>query len=200
MVFINISSDVVQIIDGDQQEILERNGIENTLWKALLTYINAKHHDPVLLLNGPWWFTNLRVGTLSLNMINALLYEDTKTYAPLYSITKIALYTYAYQQHWLPRYGIIYIGQKHKVRKYDFAQQSYETIHVEEISYADDIFLDSVYHPYWADNQKMVTFHGESNQWFLQRQTHHYPLDIQSLAIDHNMTAQPEYMIQPTMN
>lgn len=200
MVFINISSDVVHIMDGQQEEFLERNGIENTLWKALLTSINADHYEPVLLLNGPWGFTNLRVGTLTLNMINTLIYHDHKRYAPIYSITKIALYTYAYQQHRLPRYGIIYIGQKHKVRKYDFAQQTYETILLEEISYTDDIFLDFVYHPYWADNHQMVSFHSDQNQRILRRKDHNYPLDIQALHIEPTMTVQPEYLIQPTMN
>jgi len=98
MLFLNISSDQVQILDDQNESFLERNGIENTLGPNLLEYTQSHPVETIFLLNGPGGFTNLRVGTLTLNTLNTLLEHDTGTFIPLASITKIDLYTYAYQQ------------------------------------------------------------------------------------------------------
>ncbi|HBB04933.1 TPA: hypothetical protein DCZ39_08935 [Patescibacteria group bacterium] len=63
-----------------------------------MDYTKTHPVETIVLLNGPGGFTNLRVGTLTLNMLNTLLEHDTGTFIPLASLTKIDLYTYAYKQ------------------------------------------------------------------------------------------------------
>lgn len=76
MLFINISSDKVHIADAKQEQFLDRNSIESTLGKTLVERHKQSPFDVILLLNGPGGFTNLRVGTLTLNLLNKLLASE----------------------------------------------------------------------------------------------------------------------------
>jgi len=102
MLFVNISSDKVQISDAKQELFLDRNSIENTLGKALNERYERTPFQEILLLNGPGGFTNLRVGTLTLNLFNKLLASEDKSSVPpplqIYSITKFELYAYLFRQ------------------------------------------------------------------------------------------------------
>jgi len=200
MLFINISSDYVHLLDDHDEHFLERNGIENTLWTVLLDYTKNHPVETIFLLNGPGGFTNLRVGTLTLNMMNTLLEHDTWTFIPLASITKINLYGYAYTQWRLPRYGIIYIGQKHNVWRYDFQEKKYEQISLDNINYSDDTFLDFVHDTYRPTTDTMIAFSLENNTLILHYNNESHPLDLKHLRIPLTMTVQPEYLIEPTMN
>lgn len=51
MLFINISSDKVQVADAQQTQFLDRNGIESTLGKALVERYKDSPFDEILLLN-----------------------------------------------------------------------------------------------------------------------------------------------------
>lgn len=196
----NISSDCTQLLDDQSEQFLERNGIEHTLWPALVEYTQNHPVEMIFLLNGPGGFTNLRVGTLTLNMMNEILQYDTGTFIPLASITKIDLYTYAYQQGRLPRYGIIYIGQKHNVRKYDFQEKTYEQIKVEEINYTADLFLDHVHEHYWENNERMISFSMRQNMVYLNYRGDNYKINPMELRLPMTMQVAPQYMIEPTMN
>jgi tRNA A37 threonylcarbamoyladenosine modification protein TsaB len=200
MLFLNISSDYVHLLDDQDERFLERNGIENTLWPTLLDYTQSHPVETIFLLNGPGGFTNLRVGTLTLNMMNTLLEHDTWTFIPLASITKINLYGYAYTQGRLPRYGIIYIGQKHNVWICDFQEKTHKQITLEEIEYSDDTFLDFVHDTYRPTTEAMIAFSMRNNTLYLHYNNESYPIDINHLRIPLTMTAQPEYLKEPTMN
>ncbi len=200
MLFVNISSDCTQLLDDQEERFLERNGIEHTLWPALLEYTQRHPVETIFLLNGPGGFTNLRVGTLTLNMMNEILQHDTGTFIPLASITKIDIYTYAYQQGRLPRYGIIYIGQKHNVWRYDFAEKTYEQIKIEEINYADDLFLDYVHERYWENDERMVSFSMSHNTVYLNYRGDSHEINLMELRLPMTMQVEPQYMIEPTMN
>lgn len=200
MLFVNISSDHVHLLDDQSEHFLERNGIENTLWPILLEYTQTHPVETLILLNGPGGFTNLRVGTLTINMLNTLLEHDTGTFIPIASITKIDFYTHAYKQWWLPRYGIIYIGQKHNVWRYDFQEDTHQQIILEEIHYSDDTFLDFVHDFYWNTTDAVVSFSMKNNTLYLHYQGNAYDIDMRELHIPLTMTTTPEYFIQPTMN
>lgn len=200
MLFLNISSDHVHVLDDQDEDFLARNGIENTLWPKLLEYTKSHPVETIVLLNGPGWFTNLRVGTLTLNMLNTLLEHDTGTFIPIASLTKIAFYTYAYKQWRLPRYGIIYIGQKHNIRHYDFKEQSHKQITLEEINYADDLFLDFVHDPYRPTTDAMISFSMKNNTLLINYKDETHAIELKNLDPKWVMTVQPEYMIAPTMN
>lgn len=200
MLFVNISSDQVHILDDQDEHFLERNGIENILWPVLLEYTQSHPVESLFLLNGPGGFTNLRVGTLAINMLNTLLEHDTWTFIPIASITKIDLYSYAHKQGRLPRYGIIYIGQKHNIWRYDFQEHTHQQITLEEIDYSDEPFLDFVHDPYRPTTEDMISFSMESNSIYLLYKGMSHKIEIRDLLIPLTMTATPEYLIQPTMN
>jgi len=108
MLFINISSDKVQIADAKKDRFLDRNGIETTIGKSLIDRYEKSPYEQILLLNGPGGFTNLRVGTLALNLLNKLLDHKSSTDAinrvspgamplQIFSITKFDLYSYLFE-------------------------------------------------------------------------------------------------------
>jgi len=200
MLFVNISSDYVQLLDDQSERFLERNGIENTLWPVLLEYTQSHPVETLLLLNGPGGFTNLRVGTLTINTLNTLLEHDTGTFIPIASITKIDFYAYAHQQWRLPRYGVIYIGQKHNVWLCDFKEHTHKQMTLEDVVYTDETFLDFVHDPYWPTTEYMISFSMDNNTVYLDYQGNTHEIPIRNLRIPLTMTVQPEYMIQPTMN
>lgn len=200
MLFINISSDNVHLLDNQEEQFLPRNGIENTLWASLLEYTQAHPVETLLLLNGPGGFTNLRVGTLLINTINELLLHDTGTFIPLASLTKWDLYTYAYTKGRIPRYGIIYIGQKHNVRRFDAQEKTYEQLFLENIDYSDDLFLDWVHDPYWTNDKHMISFSMKNNTLYFHYTWEVHAIPLIELRIPLTMKVAPEYLIEPTMN
>lgn len=200
MLFVNISSDYVHITDGREEDFLPRNGIENILGATLLQYTQRHPVEMLFLLNGPGGFTNLRVGTLAINTLNTLLDHDTGTFVPIASLTKIALFGFAYQQGRLPRYGIIYIGQKHNVRRYDFQNKTYDQIAFENISYSDDTFLDFAHDHYRDNDDQMVSFSMDNNTLFLNYRGQSHELPIQAMHLPLTMTVEPQYLIEPTLN
>ena len=215
MLFVNISSDYVHLFDGLDEDYLPRNGIENILGATLLQYTQRHPVETLFLLNGPGGFTNLRVGTLAINTLNTLLQHDTGTFIPIASITKIDLYTYAYKQWRLPRYGILYIGQKHNVRRYDFQEQTHEQLTLEQLSseiiwenlqkssennISDDIFLDWVHDPYWDNDEHMISFSIYNNSLILNYRGDAHSISLSDLKIPLTMTVEPQYLITPTLN
>ena len=200
MLFLNISSDYVHLLDDQDEHFLPRNGIEDTLGPILLEYTKTHPVEMIFLLNGPGGFTNLRVGTLTLNTLNTLLEHDTGTFIPIASITKMDLYAYAHQQGRLPRYGIIYIGQKHNVWLCDFQEHTHKQVTLDEVNYSDNVFTDIVHDPYWLNNEHMISFSMDNNTLYLHYQWNSHELPIKNLHLPLLMTVQPEYMIQPTMN
>ncbi len=200
MLFLNISSDKVHLLDDQNEKFLERNGIENTLWPTLLQYTQSHPVETIVLLNGPGGFTNLRVGTLTLNMLNELLEHDTGTFIPIASISKFDLYTYAYKQWRIPRHGIIYIGQKHNVWKYDCEQKTHQQITLEDIQYSDQIFIDFVHDTYRKSTDEMISFSMDNNTLYLHYRGNSHEIVMTDLDIPLTMSVAPEYFIQPTLN
>lgn len=200
MLFVNISSDYIHLLDDQDEHFLERNGIENIFGPMLLEYTQNHPVETLLLLNGPGGFTNLRVGTLTINTLNTLLEYDTGTFIPIASITKLDLYAYAHKQGRLPRYGVVYIGQKHNVWLCDFEKHTHKQITLEEIHYADDMFLDFVHDSYRTTIEAMVSFSMKNNTVYLQYNDNFHALPIRDLHIPLSMTVAPEYFIEPTMN
>ena len=92
--FMNISSDEVEISDGETDIFLHRNDVERVLWPKLVQLVRGWNYKNIIVLNWPGWFTNLRVGTLCLNILNTLL----KNKLSFYDISKIELYKKAYEK------------------------------------------------------------------------------------------------------
>ena len=116
-IFMNISIDSVLIDTWDKYRInIPRDNVEKLLWEELVKLHREIWFENVVVLNWPGGFTNLRVGTLCLNVLNTLL----ENHLSFYDISKIDLYKKAYEKWILPKYWVIYIGQKRNIWLRDF--------------------------------------------------------------------------------
>ena len=158
-IFMNISVDSVLIDTGDNYRIsIPRDHVEELLWKELIQFYREKWFDNVVVLNWPWGFTNLRVGTLCLNILNTLLENQLN----FYDISKIDLYKRAYEKWFLPKYWVIYIWQKRNIRLRNFEenekiwQYSFNELKdLDEMNNIENVFVEDVedkeYYPEWMN-------------------------------------------------
>ena len=156
-IFMNISIDSVITYTWDKYWIIiPRDHVEELLWKELINLYREKWFDNVIVLNWPGWFTNLRVGTLCLNILNTLLENQLN----FYDISKIDLYKKAYEKWFLPRYWVIYIWQKRNIRLRDFEnnekvwQYSFNELKdLDEMKNVENVFVEDIedkgYYPKW---------------------------------------------------
>ena len=158
-IFMNISSDSVLIDTWDKYRInIPRDHVERLLWWELVNLHRERWFDNVVVLNWPGGFTNLRVGTLCLNILNTLLENQLN----FYDISKIDLYKKAYEKCFLPKYWVIYIWQKRNIRLRDFEkdekiwQYSFNELKdLEEIKNIENAFIEDIedenYYPEWTN-------------------------------------------------
>lgn len=156
-IFMNISIDSVITYTWDKYWIIiPRDHVEELLWKELINLYREKWFNNVIVLNWPGWFTNLRVGTLCLNILNTLLENQLN----FYDISKIDLYKKAYEKWLLPRYWVIYIWQKRNIRLRDFEnnekvwQYSFNELKdLDEVKNVENVFVEDIddkgYYPKW---------------------------------------------------
>ena len=162
---INISSDSILIDTWDNYRInIPRDFVDQYLWKELNDLHKKIWYKNVIVLNWPGGFTNLRVWTLCLNLLNTLLEHQLS----FYDISKIDLYKKAYKLWYLPRYWIIYIWQKRNIRLRDFEnnekiwQYSFSELeNLEELKDVENVFIDDVddrnYYP--ESMNKYIKYH-----------------------------------------
>ncbi len=197
--FINISSDKVYIWTWDKNIFLNRNGIENILWSQLIKLYNKNKFKEIIVLNWPWWFTNLRVSTLCLNLLNTLQKDKIN----IYDISKIDLYNHLYIKNLIPRYWIIYIWQRKNIRLYDFQKQKYTSQTIEDTDLDSDYFLDPVYEKwyYWKLNDKLgIKINYKKTLLKIKYKSKIFHIKIKDLNLKPIKQIQPNYMIDPQMN
>jgi hypothetical protein len=198
MLLLNISTDNIYIQIKNEIINLERHEIENIIWPTLIKLYKKHNFTKVLLINWPWWFTNLRVWTLAINLLNSL--ENWTI--DVYSITKIDLFKHFVNQNLLPNKWIIYIWQKKNIWLYDFIKWKYDTIKKPEINYNSDIFLDLVYDKeyFGSDNiLKGIDIYLENNNLILNYNNTKLSTDIKELKIKAQKIIEPKYFIKPIM-
>lgn len=197
MLLINISSDKVALDDGNRQELLDRNGIEDMLWPILLDRQQKAPFQEIFLINGPGGFTNLRVGTLMLNMLNAV----SEPKIQIYSIDKLTLFAHLVAQKILPSTGAIYLGQKHKIWLANFTTDLPTTKEIKLSELPTDVFLDEVYDPYRPQGeQNMLHFFNENDKLFVSYQDKKHEIILSSLNIKPSIHVEAKYMIEPVLN
>lgn len=203
MIFINISADQILLSDWKDTSIyLERNDVETFLWKELIQIIKRQGSNEIIVLNWPGWFTNLRVGTLCLNVLNSLMNDKID----IFSISKTSLYYEAYKKWVLPRYWIIYIWQKKNVWVRDFKnnkkiwQYSFnELMDLEILNNSSEVFLDEVFNDkYYPErihkyNIIKITFNWEN--LFVNNSE----FSIHDLWISSIKSITPNYMMEPSI-
>ena len=194
MLFLNISSDQVNIEIQDEKLKLDRDKIENKIWPTLVKLYRKYSFDKIFLLNGPGWFTNLRVWTLAINLLNTLEGWNID----IYSISKIDFFKYFINQTILPNKWIIYIWQRKNVRLYDFEKQKYETIKIDNINKIEDIFFDLVYEKDYFDTETIDIF-SKNNNIILKYKWKEFEISLENLDIKAQKMVEANYFIQPIM-
>jgi hypothetical protein len=202
MLLLNISTDNIYIQINDEIINLDRHEIENIIWPTLIKLYKKYNFTKVLLINWPWWFTNLRVWTLAINLLNSLENWDID----IHSITKIDLFKHFVDQKLLPNKWIIYIWQKKNIWLYNFIKWEYDTITKPDIDYNSNIFLDLVYNKEYFDIQwdtkldsKKINIYLENNQLILDYNKTKLATNIEKLKIKAEKTTDPKYFIKPIM-
>lgn len=208
-IFINISSDSVLTDTWDRYRIsIPRDHVERLLWWELVNLHREKWFDNVVVLNWPGGFTNLRVGTLCLNILNTLL-ENQLTF---YDISKIDLYKKAHEKKFLPKYWVIYIWQKRNIRLRDFEgnekiwQYSFDELKdLEEMKNVDNVFIEDVedkeYYPEWMDEYfKYHTLLNWSDIYLVDNKTADWNwISIDEFDLNPLKSIPPNYMMEPSV-
>ena len=208
-IFINISSDSVLTDTWDRYRIsIPRDHVERLLWWELVNLHREKWFDNVVVLNWPGGFTNLRVGTLCLNILNTLL-ENQLTF---YDISKIDLYKKAHEKKFLPKYWVIYIWQKRNIRLRDFEgnkkiwQYSFNELEdLAEMKNVDNVFIEDVedkeYYPEWMN--KYFKYHTLLNWidiYLIDDKTADWKwISIDELDLKPLKSIAPNYMMDPSI-
>lgn len=139
----------------------------------------------VIVINGPGSFTTLRIGCLTLNLIQ-LRRKSTLRFHP---ITKKDLYIYAYQQGVLPRHGLMRIGQSKNARSCDLETGETTKIRMED-GLLRDGWRDYIYESDAANisleiTERLSLKYGEKT------------LDIQDFCMTRTEEfLMPEYMVE----
>lgn len=196
MFLINISSDKVLLDDGNRRELLERNSIEDTLWPTLLDRYAASPFDEVFLINGPGGFTNLRVGTLMLNLFNATHAKKIQ----IYSVDKVTLFAYLVKKDLLPPQGAIYLGQKQNIWLADFTNARSTTKDLRLHELPTDVFLDEVFDPYRPDTKHMIKITNQDGKIVAHYQDKSCEIQVSDLSISPVEEVEAKYMIEPVLN
>ncbi|NOZ44145.1 MAG: hypothetical protein GXP45_03255 [bacterium] len=97
MLFLNISTDFVQITNEHAEDFVFRNEVDQKLGPLLVSWWRKYDFTRILLINGPGGFTNLRVGALVLNLLKTLHPK-----IEIYEMSKIDLFDFAVKQKILP--------------------------------------------------------------------------------------------------
>ena len=200
--FLNISSDNVIISDWEVEDFLHRNDVEKILWPKLVQLIPKWNYENVLVLNWPWGFTNLRVWTLCLNILNTL-YENQLNF---FDISKIDLYKKLYDKWFLPKNWVIYIWQKRNIWLRDFEKNEkiwqYSFNELNEIA-TDPIFFDEVYddnyYPDWVKNDSKIKIYFDWDNLNIDYFNKIIKSPLRELNLISIKSVSPNYMIDPSI-
>lgn len=208
-IFMNISIDSVTTYTWDKYGIIiPRDHVERLLWGELVNLYRERWFENVVVLNWPGGFTNLRVGTLCLNLLNTLL-ENKLSF---YDISKIGLYKKAHEKWFLPKYWVIYIGQKRNIRLRNFEmnekiwQYSFNELKdLDEMNSVEDVFIEDVedkeYYPEWMDKYlKYHTLLNWTDIYLVDNKTADWNyISIEDFNLEPLKSIAPNYMMEPSV-
>ena len=178
---VDISSDKIALYGAEDPIFLERNGVDVELWKTLVERDRRVNLSECLVLNWPGGFTNLRVGTLALNLLKTLK-EDQLSF---FTLSKLELYQKFYQRGWIGCYIAVYIGQRLNVWLWD--------LH-------DGLFVDQTYESEYFDQgipQLQYTFDENGCKFFWGAERF---LSWEELIFHPVEKLEPNYMIEPNIS
>ena len=182
--------------------------MERLLWWELIKLYRERWFNNVIVLNWPGGFTNLRVGTLCLNILNTLLENQLN----FYDISKIDLYKTAYEKWFLPKYWVLYIWQKRNIRLRDFEeneklwQYSFNELEdSQEMKDTENVFIEDVqdkeYYPEWMNKYlKYHTLLNWTDIYLIDDKTADWnQISIDELDLKPLKSIAPNYMMDPSV-
>ena len=193
---VDISSDMVRVFTENTVEIFARNWVETSLSPRLVSLYREHPVDQILVINGPGGFTNLRVWSLALSLLNALTWAKIS----FYSITKIDLYAYLVDKWFLPSQWAIYLGQKHNVWRYDFTQNISTQLRLESLPVEQDVpyFVDFVSEAsyWWEHAAYMVDIWPGKDALYITFAGNSVDIPFKDLMKDASPVVVPQYFVE----
>lgn len=199
MLFLNISSDKIFLKSQWEIIILDSQNLEREFPKILIKLYRKNPFSKIFVLNWPGSFTSLRIGVLSLNLLNFLLDNKIK----FYDISKINFYKTLISKSILPKIWYIYIGQKKKVWKYDFDKDKYEYIEIESIKdIKNNYFIDVLYWDFKEnfEQDKLVLLDFDASWITVKFKDKEKHILLQDFNIQLVKVLEPHYLIQPSIS
>ncbi len=194
---INISSN--QIWLSTKWQTRRTYGQVQSQFPQLLSDVVKKHPTKeIYVINWPGSFTNIRIGSLVINLLK-WLNPDIQ----IYHLSKPQFFKHLARSFNLPAKIYLFIGQKKKAWLYDLQADKYEIVNYEEIPIEEDTAFDQTFDfsPY-IPQEKMINFQFlENGELFFDRNRKYFQGEIiknfpwQSISM-----LTPNYMIAPNIS
>ncbi len=184
----------------------------STKWQTRRTYGQIQHQFPQLLsdiikryptdevyiINWPGSFTNIRIGTL---VINLLKWLNPKI--QLYQLSKPIFFKHLSKNFNLPTKIYLFIGQKKKTWLYDLQNGTYQIINYEEISIEEQTAFDQTFEfsPYIPEEKMINLQFLQDGELFFDRNRKYFQWEIiKSFPWQKISMLTPNYMIAPNIS
>jgi len=202
---IHYSTDVVFLWSWWKEIRIPYSDLERTLPQQCVAWIKEHEITTLIAVNWPWWFTALRIWSLTLETVKQFYDWNLE----IYELSKIELYAMAIEKWLLPPCGLIWIGQRKKAwltcREWKNVSSTLVSsdILIDEINWKD-YFIDYIENHLLKDvlePSMMVSFSSESTWISLHYKWKEINLSYEELMISWPVEeVVPLYMIEPTLS
>jgi hypothetical protein len=145
---LHCSTDTNHFWQWEFYEEIAYHNLERTLPVFLAGRIKKNPFTHLLVINGPWWFSQLRIGCLCVNLLKSHYPE-----LQIASRNKVDLGHWYHSTWILPQYEIMHIGMKKKLRRVNLKTKETTTIQ------AADPFADTHSNDKWLYCTDMIAEH-----------------------------------------
>lgn len=181
--FINLSSDNIYILTWESRIDISRGQLERNISQSLLDIYSQYKPDNIYILNWPWSFTNLRLGSLAINLLLFILKQEGQNIPNIYISDKISVYKTI--NHPIA----IYIWQKNNYRwMQDWKTETINYSDISNNSYLDDL-SDNI-----NINLPKLQFSYKNDHIYIDS------IDISWLFKKLEWDITPNYMIEPNIS
>lgn len=203
---VHISSDTILLHDGSDVCRIPYIDLERRMPEQCLSFMNDKQIKQIYVVNWPWSFTILRIGTLCVNMIQDL----SESQITVLSCSKFDIYASLIQQEVLPPLWCVFSGQRKKMWLSEFDMETATrnkqyvtdaTVHTQlwERTYRIDR-VENHHLVGHLDTSKMCTDFAICDRWVTVEyawNNHLVPLPVFKKQ---DTPLVPQYMMDPVLN
>jgi hypothetical protein len=128
MFFVHLAREELVLACEGETTYIPYIDLERVLPAKIVHFVERFSPTQCCIINGPWGFTPLRIGTVIINLL-----QQYATTMSLYPLSKLDLYRHAVEQKFLPPVGILWIGQKKNMLLYNFLDNQRSLISAEQM-------------------------------------------------------------------